>query len=195
VYAERQMTDPALRPRHSFAITSHDLQSAFRHVTRPKVGMRASRAGFWRLCRNRCARIASACLIAVVIVLVEATAATAAASIDLRPIATGLRRPTTIAHAGDGSGRLFIALQGGQIVIHDGIRLLPTPFLDISTLISCCGERGLLGLAFHPHYASNGLFYVNYTNTDGDVVIVSYAVSSDPNRAQTSGTILLTIPH
>jgi Glucose / Sorbosone dehydrogenase/FG-GAP-like repeat len=103
--------------------------------------------------------------------------------------------PTAIVHAGDGSGRLFIALQGGQILIHDGTLLLPTPFLDISTLVSCCGERGLLGLAFHQQYTTNGLFYVYYTNTGGDVVIARYAVSGDPNRAEPTGTILLTIPH
>ena len=42
-------------------------------------------------------------------------------------------------------------------------RLLATPFLDIARTLVCCGERGLLGLAFHPQYASNGFFYVNYT--------------------------------
>jgi glucose/arabinose dehydrogenase len=79
-------------------------------------------------------------------------------------------------------------------MIHDGTRLLSTPFLDISALVSCCGERGLIGLAFHPRYATNGLFYVNYTNTAGDVVIARYAASSDPNRAQLPGAPLLTVP-
>jgi len=132
---------------------------------------------------------------AVFLIIVLVRAASAAPAIDLKPIATGLAMPTTIVHAGDGSGRLFITLQAGQIMIHDGTGLLPTPFLDISTIISCCGERGLLGLAFHPDYTMNGLFYVHYTNSDGDVVIARYAVSGDPNRAQPSGTVLLTIPH
>ncbi len=106
-----------------------------------------------------------------------------AQSLTLEPIATGLARPVDITHAGDGSGRLFIVLQSGRIVIHDGSGVLPTPFLDISSLVSCCRERGLLGLAFDPEYATNGLFYVNYTNTSGDTVIARYAVSSNPDQA------------
>src|SRR5256885_14880195 len=63
-------------------------------------------------------------------------------------------------------------------------RLLSTPFLDVRTLVSCCGERGLLSVAFHPRYSENGLFFVYYTRTsDGDIVIARYHVSSDPNRA------------
>ncbi|HEV8717484.1 MAG TPA: PQQ-dependent sugar dehydrogenase, partial [Candidatus Binatia bacterium] len=59
---------------------------------------------------------------------------------------------------------------------------------------SCCGERGLLGLAFHPRYRSNGLFYVNYTNTQGNTVIACYQVSKNPNVADPqSARVLLTI--
>ncbi len=61
-------------------------------------------------------------------------------------------KPVAIAHAGDGSGRLFIALQEGLIVVRDQQGVLPESFLDIRALVSCCGERGLLGLAFHPSY-------------------------------------------
>jgi len=144
--------------------------------------------------RDGQAHIARACLLFLIVALGHAAIATAAPTIDLRPIATGLPRPTGITHAGDGSGRLFISLQGGKIVVHDGTHVLPTPFLDVSAIVSCCGERGLLGLAFHPQYATNGFFYVDYTNTSGDLVLARYAVSSDTNLAQTSGTILLTIP-
>src|SRR5207253_6359104 len=82
-------------------------------------------------------------------------------SIVLQQIASGLAYPLAITHAGDGSGRLVIVLQQGKIVIYDGTQILPAPFLDVTSLISCCGEQGLLGLAFHPNYISNGLFYVN----------------------------------
>ena len=69
-------------------------------------------------------------------------------------------------------------------------------FLDISGRVSCCGERGLLGLAFHPHYASNGRFFVRYTDSAGDLRISEFHVSSDPNKADaTTEKILLTIPH
>jgi glucose/arabinose dehydrogenase len=101
--------------------------------------------------------------------------------ISLERIASGLDSPVSITHAGD--SRLFITLQPGQVVIWDGARILPTPFLDIRNMVSSDGERGLLSAAFHPRYAENGLFFVNYTNLQGDTVIARYHVSSDPNRA------------
>ena len=118
----------------------------------------------------------------------------AAPQIELQPVATGLVNPVAITHAGDGSGRLFITLQSGKIVIHDGTRILPTPFLDIRPLVLSGGERGLLSVAFHPNYRNDGLFFVNYTNTAGDTVVARYSVSQDPNVADPqSATILLTI--
>lgn len=118
-----------------------------------------------------------------------------AVTIKAEPVVTGLSSPVDITHAGDGSGRLFIILQGGRIVIFDGVQILSPPFLDINSLVSSGGERGLLGAAFHPNYVGNGFFYVSYTDTAGDSVIARYSVSLDPNRADpTSGVILLTIP-
>jgi uncharacterized protein (TIGR03437 family) len=99
------------------------------------------------------------------------------------PIADDLDRPISLANAGDGSGRLFIVEQRGKIMVHDGDRVLPTPFLDIDDRASFDSERGLLGLAFHPNYEENGYFYVNYTDNNGDTVIARYQVSSDPNVA------------
>ena len=120
----------------------------------------------------------------------------------LEPIATGLNDPVSLAHAGDGSGRLFIVERAGKIKVYDGAQVLGTPFLDISSLVSCCGERGLLGLAFHPDYANNGYFYVFYTTkpegslAEGDVVIARYQVSGNPQVANgSSRLILVTIPH
>jgi glucose/arabinose dehydrogenase len=90
--------------------------------------------------------------------------------------------PVGITHAGD--ERLFIVQQVGVIIIHDTIALLPTPFLNIASLVSFGGEQGLLGLAFHPRYAENGFFFVNYTDRNGDTVIARYQVSpTDRNRA------------
>ena len=118
-----------------------------------------------------------------------------AVAIKAEPVITGLSSPVGITHAGDGSGRLFIVLQGGRIVIFDGVKILSSPFLDITSVVSSGGERGLLGLAFHPNYVGNGSFYVNYTNTAGDTVIARYSVSANPNQADpTSADILLTIP-
>jgi len=106
--------------------------------------------------------------------------------IAFQAIATGLNNPLGITDPGDGSGRLFITEQNGRILIYDGTKILPAPFLNISSIVSCCGERGLLGLAFHPEYSTKGFFYVNYTNTSGNTVIARYSVSNNPNVADPS---------
>jgi len=110
-------------------------------------------------------------------------------------VASGLGSPVDIAAPRDDPTRLFVVEQGGRVrLIKDGT-LVPDPFLDVATEVSCCGEQGLLGLAFHPDYATNGRFFVFYTNTDGDEVIARYQVGVDLDHADpTSGRILLTIP-
>lgn len=95
-------------------------------------------------------------------------------------IADSLRNPVGIVNAGDGSHRLFFILQGGRIVIHRDGRLLADPFLDVTSLVSCCGERGLLGLAFHPQFETNGVAFVNYTDLRGDTVVARYTI--DPSN-------------
>lgn len=95
----------------------------------------------------------------------------------------GVAAPTSITHAGDGSGRLFVTEQVGRILIHDGQRLLADPFLDIRDRIRAGGERGLLSVAFHPEYASNGFFFVNYTNRAGNTVVSRFRVSETPDLA------------
>jgi glucose/arabinose dehydrogenase len=105
---------------------------------------------------------------------------------------------TGAASAPGDTGRLFLMEQRGRIMILDLTTntIVVTPFLDIdSRVIGGGGERGLLGLAFHPDYGSNGLFYVNYNrNTDGHTVIAEYAVTVDPAVADfASERILLTI--
>jgi glucose/arabinose dehydrogenase len=100
------------------------------------------------------------------------------------PIATGIPSVVDIQAPPDGSGRLFFVQQTGQIRVWRPSGVLATPFLDLSGLVSCCGEQGLLGLAFHPSYASNGLFYVDYTDAAGDTVVARYHVSpTNPDRA------------
>jgi len=101
-------------------------------------------------------------------------------------VAGGFDRPLDIQHAGDGSGRLFIVEQGGLIRILQNGQILEPPFLDISERVDDRGnEQGLLGLAFHPDFASNGFFYVNYTEQGGDTVIARFTATgntADPNR-------------
>jgi subtilisin family serine protease len=75
--------------------------------------------------------------------------------LELDPVITGLNQPVAVTHAGDGSGRLFIGQQPGQIMIHDGTQMLSTPFLDISSIvfpITPGGREGLFSIAFHPSY-------------------------------------------
>src|SRR5689334_92376 len=73
-------------------------------------------------------------------------------TIHLEPVVSGLTQPTNVTNAGDGSGRIFIAQETGQILILINGSVLPTPFLDISDLVGQTPEHGLLGLAFHPDY-------------------------------------------
>ncbi len=123
-----------------------------------------------------------------------AKAEAATPSVVLTPITNGLSGITAITNAGD--ARLFLTLQEGQIVIWDGAAVRATPFLDITSLVLCCGERGLLSTAFHPDYAVNGLFFVYYTDRQGNLVIARYRRTADPNVADpSSGVILLHIDH
>ncbi|MGZ6329080.1 MAG: PQQ-dependent sugar dehydrogenase [Candidatus Limnocylindrales bacterium] len=91
-------------------------------------------------------------------------------------VARGLDGPVFATGAGDGSGRLFVVEQAGliRIIGADG-KLQTTPFLDIHSRVLSGGEQGLLGLAFHPDYAHNGRFFVDYTASNGDTVVAEYA--------------------
>ena len=116
-------------------------------------------------------------------------------NLQFEELVGGLSRPVGVTHAGDGSGRLFITLQTGQIIIYDGSNILPVPFLDLSPVIGCCGERGLLGLAFHPNFEGNGSFFVHYYSPANEVVIARYQVSAGLNHADPqSAEILLRVP-
>ena len=119
-------------------------------------------------------------------------------AVTLRPVASGLSQPVELAHAGDGSGRLFIVEQAGTIKILKNGAVLATPFLDITSLTDLDGERGLLGLAFHPQYAANRRFYVFYTRpSDGALRVSEFLASaSNPDLAD-AGTerSVITIPH
>lgn len=119
----------------------------------------------------------------------------------LQPRLTGLSRPVLIRHAGDGSKRLFIVQQAGAIRVLQPGASNPTTFIDLSSKVTVPvtngDERGLLGMTFHPQFASNGKFYVDYTRVnDGATIVAEYHVSSsDPNQGDFgSERVLLTIP-
>jgi hypothetical protein len=119
-----------------------------------------------------------------------------AAAVQLMTVASGLQSPVFAGNAGDGSNRLFIVEQGGIIRVLQPGATSPTVFLDIGAKVVAGGERGLLGLAFHPQYASNGRFFVSYTRAgDGAIVIAEYKVSTNLDVASPAETILLTIAH
>jgi glucose/arabinose dehydrogenase len=103
--------------------------------------------------------------------------------LSLDPVADIPGSPLGVVDASDGSGRLFVLSQEGQVWIVKGGQRLNTPFLDISDQITSGGERGLLGLAFHPGYPGNPLLYVDYTDEQGDTVVSSWSVSSNGDVA------------
>jgi hypothetical protein len=101
----------------------------------------------------------------------------AAGTFGLTLLDDGFSQPLYMTHAGD--DRLFVVEKGGLIKIVGG-----GTFLDVSTQVDTLGERGLLGLAFDPNYSTNGLFYINYTRSDGDVIVAERKVSTgDPDLA------------
>jgi glucose/arabinose dehydrogenase len=107
-------------------------------------------------------------------------------------VVSDLVRPVDLQHAGDGSGRLFIIEKVGRIRIFQDGQLFDFPYLDITNRVGSSGnEQGLLGLAFHPDYEVNGLFFVNYTDRSGDTVIARYRVTGDPNVADPNGEVVL----
>ncbi len=133
-----------------------------------------------------------------VVMLITTSFAQALPTITLQEVASGFQAPLELVNSGDGSGRLFVVEKGGKIKILSGGAVNAAPFLDISTAIATTGERGLLGLAFHPQYSTNKAFYVYYTSLpDGALTIARYlrsttdALQADP----ASGVVILTIPH
>jgi glucose/arabinose dehydrogenase len=114
-------------------------------------------------------------------------------AIRLQQVAEGLQSPVHLTAPANDT-RLFIVEQPGRIRIVRNGSLLPTPFLDLTEKVSAGGERGLLSVAFHPQYVTNGTFFVNYTDSRGDTRIERYRVSADPNRADpTSAELVLAV--
>ena len=103
-------------------------------------------------------------------------------TLRLETVASGLSSPLYLTSPA-GDSRLFIVEQPGRIRIVKNGQLLSTPFLDIRSKIKSGGEQGLLSVAFHPNYAVNGFFFVDYTNTNGDTQVERYAVSGNADVA------------
>src|ERR671937_452631 len=125
----------------------------------------------------------------------------AASTVTLTQVLSGFSQPLFVTHAGDGSKRLFVVERGGKIKVVVNGQVQSTPFLDLSALVNASDtEQGLLGLAFHPSYATTGRLFVYYTASNsatgvGDNTLAAYHVSSDPNQADpASGSVLFAIP-
>ncbi|HYP15089.1 MAG TPA: PQQ-dependent sugar dehydrogenase [Bryobacteraceae bacterium] len=116
-------------------------------------------------------------------------------NVRLHRVLTGLDLPTDIQTSRDGSGRLFVVEQRGLIRIVKNGSLVQTPFLDFRTKVSCCGERGLLGLAFPPEFTSKRYFYVNYTDPRGTTTVsrVRVAAGNSDTADPASEQVLLSI--
>jgi glucose/arabinose dehydrogenase len=116
--------------------------------------------------------------------------------VQLVPVLTGIAQPVLVRGAGDGTKRLFVVLQRGRILVHDPAAGTTGTFLDIATKVNQTGsERGLLGLAFHPQFAENRYFFINYTRaSDGSTIIARYrANEGNLSALASSERILMTI--
>jgi glucose/arabinose dehydrogenase len=131
--------------------------------------------------------------VAIMLATFASNATAHAQVLSLQLVASGLTTPVGLRNAGDGSNRLFIVNQAGIISIYTNGQVLTTPFLDVSAkTVYDRGERGLLGLAFDPSYATNGLFYIYYTSQPAGAVTISrYSVSANPNVADPNSEVVL----
>ncbi|HEX9166459.1 MAG TPA: PQQ-dependent sugar dehydrogenase [Gemmatimonadales bacterium] len=107
----------------------------------------------------------------------------ASSGVGLELVASGLQFPVLATTPPTEPGRLFVVEKRGVVRIVKNGSLLATPFLDIRSKVSTGGEQGLLGFAFHPSYATNGVFVVSYTNADGDTRVATMKVSANPDVA------------
>ena len=134
----------------------------------------------------------------VLLALVANLVLAAAPPVSLRLVAEGFAEPLGLTHAGDRSQRLFVVEKAGTIRVLRGGTVLPQPFLDVRDRVSTDGERGLLGLAFHPRFAENRRFFVFYTRRENGALRVSSfeASAADPDRADpASEREIITIAH
>jgi len=119
----------------------------------------------------------------------------AAPEVSLTPFVEGLEDPVYLTH--DGSPRLYAVEQAGRVRVVERGRVLPTAFLDIRPRVASGGEMGLLSIAFHPDYAANGRFFVNYTaRKEGQLrtIIAEYRRDqAEPRRADPQERVLLEI--
>ena len=116
----------------------------------------------------------------------------AALRVTLEPVVGGLSSPLGVVNAGDGSGRIFVVEQAGVVrIVRDG-NLVERPFLDITDRVRSGGERGLLGLAFHPDFPADPRLFVDYTDGEGRTQIASFTLdAADADRADPASEVAI----
>src|SRR6185503_10853238 len=118
------------------------------------------------------------------------------ASVRLEAIASGLSSPIGITNAGDGSGRLFVNEQRGRIrVVEADGTLREAPFVDLSDRILAGGERGLLGVAFHPDFATNGRLFVHYSRAGDGATVISELTAAPDHQSASAASERILITH
>jgi hypothetical protein len=138
--------------------------------------------------------VAAAIALSVALLGGRASGGTGGPSLALRSIGT-FDAPIYVAHAPGAGGFIYVAQQAGQVRVIDHGAVRAQPFLDIHGRVSCCGERGLLSIAYDPHYASNRIFYADYTNSDGDLEVDEFHAQSNTSANRFSRRKVIVIPH
>lgn len=112
------------------------------------------------------------------LVMLPTTASPLFAQLRVRTYATGFSQPLAFVQDPSNASIQYVVEQGGRIMLVRNEVVQPTPFLDLTSEIGCCGERGLLGLAFPPNYGASGLFFVFFTAPTGDLVVARFSRSA-----------------
>jgi glucose/arabinose dehydrogenase len=122
-------------------------------------------------------------------------AGSASGALRLARVTGGLSQPVDLAVTPSQRGTLYVVEQAGIVRVVRNGTLQPGAFLDVRDRVACCGEQGLLGLAFHPRYASNGRLYVNFTNNAGDTRVVEFRANAARTAVnERTGRVLLAVP-
>jgi glucose/arabinose dehydrogenase len=127
------------------------------------------------------------------VVCAAGTPVTGVPALAAHLIVSGLQQPLDLEAAGGDRERLYVVQQGGRILVVRNGQLQGPPFLDISDRIAAGGERGLLGLAFHPRFATTRRFFVNYTDPGGDTHVSEFRAPTADQADSGSERVLLTV--
>jgi glucose/arabinose dehydrogenase len=150
-----------------------------------------------RLRRLAVTALAAASLVLGTIGVAPASAALKPNQLTFQRVVGGLSAPLGVVNAGDGTGRLFVVQRGGTVRVVAGRTLLPGTFLDVSAKVLSGDERGLLGVAFHPDFATNRRLFIYYTRQGDGALVISRLTSNTArtNAPSSSEVVLLVIPH